>query len=334
MIFSGVQPSGGVPHLGNYLGAIRGWVGLQGSDKCLFCVVDLHALTAGNAGMGGALHSRAVSLLAAYIACGVNPEKSVLFIQSSVPEHSELYWILGCITPVGWLNRMTQFKDKSRDRAYTPSMGLYGYPVLMAADILLYKTNMVPVGHDQRQHIELTQDIARVFNTTYGIDYFPIPEVLNFDNAARIMSLRDGRRKMSKSDTSDASRINLDDDDDKIAQKVRRAATDSIFGLSLEGLSERPEMNNLVNIFAILAGTTKEKVCLEFATSGTKEFKEALADLLIREITPIRERIKDLARDTAYMHKVVAAGNDAARALARRHITEIKEIIGLRGNSW
>ncbi|ACZ48738.1 tryptophanyl-tRNA synthetase [Anaplasma centrale str. Israel] len=327
MIFSGIQPSGGVPHLGNYLGAIRRWVGLQGSDQCLFCVVDLHALTAGNA-TTDALHLRAVSLLATYIACGIDPEKSVLFVQSSVPEHSELCWILGCVTPMGWLNRMTQFKDKSRSGC-TPNMGLYGYPVLMAADILLYKADTVPVGNDQMQHIELTQDIAKAFNAAYAVDYFPIPRALSLDDSARIMSLRDSQKKMSKSDASDASRINLDDDDDSIAQKIRRATTDSIHGLSLASLDERPEMRNLVNIFAALAGMTKKEVCSEFATSSTKEFKEALADLLVREISPIRERIRELVCDTPYMNKVMAAGSDAARALASKHIAEVKRIVGL-----
>ncbi|MFV9923611.1 MAG: tryptophan--tRNA ligase [Anaplasma ovis] len=327
MIFSGIQPSSGVPHLGNYLGAIRRWVELQGSDQCLFCVVDLHALTAGNV-PATVLHSRSVSLLATYIACGIDPEKSVLFVQSSVPEHSELCWILGCVTPMGWLNRMTQFKDKSRSGS-TPNMGLYGYPVLMAADILLYKADLVPVGDDQMQHIELTQDIARAFNATHQVDYFPVPKPLSLDNSARIMSLRDGRKKMSKSDASDAARINLDDDDDSIVQKIMRATTDSIRGLSLEGLDERPEMHNLVNIFAVLSGMTRAEVCNEFAASGTKEFKEALAGLLVQTISPIRERIRELVRDAAYMDKIINAGNGAARVLAGRHIAEIKKIIGL-----
>ncbi|AAV86200.1 tryptophanyl-tRNA synthetase [Anaplasma marginale str. Dawn] len=327
MIFSGIQPSGGVPHLGNYLGAIRRWVGLQGSDQCLFCVVDLHALTAGNAATA-TLHSRAISLLATYIACGIDPEKSVLFVQSSVPEHSELCWILGCVTPMGWLNRMTQFKDKSRSGS-TPNMGLYGYPVLMAADILLYKATLVPVGDDQMQHIELTQDIARAFNAMYKVDYFPVPKPLSLDSSARIMSLRDGKKKMSKSDASDAARINLDDDDDSIVQKIMRATTDSIRGLSLEVLDERPEMHNLVNIFAALSGMTKAEVCNEFAASGTKEFKEALAGLLVREISPIREKIRELVRDVAYVDKIIATGNGAARELAGKHIVEIKKIIGL-----
>ncbi|MGN7661661.1 MAG: tryptophan--tRNA ligase [Anaplasma sp.] len=310
----------------------RRWIDLQNSNRCLFCVVDLHALTTGKPTTeSGALRSRAEHLVAAYIACGIDPEKSVLFLQSSVSEHSELCWILGCVTPVGWLNRMTQFKDKSQSGTCSPNMGLYGYPILMAADILLYKADTVPVGNDQQQHIELTQNIAKAFNAEHGVDYFPIPQALAFDDAARIMSFRDGKKKMSKSDVSDFSRINLSDSDDDIVQKVKRATTDSIAGFSLDGLSDRPEMCNLVNIFSTLGKITKAEVCREFGKSSTKEFKDALSDLLIREIAPIRERIKELVRDNVYIQQVLVDGNSTAKAMAHKHITEIRKIVGLSG---
>ncbi|MFV9838477.1 MAG: tryptophan--tRNA ligase [Aaplasma endosymbiont of Hyalomma asiaticum] len=329
MIFSGVQPSGCSLHLGNYLGAVRRWVDLQQNHECFFCVVDLHALTSGAVG-DPELRRNSRALLASYIACGIDPNRSSVFLQSSVPEHSELCWILGCHTPVGWLNRMTQYKDKSRNTGCGGvTMGLFCYPVLMAADILLYKADSVPVGSDQRQHLELAQDIARTFNAAYKVDYLRVPSPLFFDTCTRVMSLKSGMKKMSKSDPSDFSRVNLVDSDDVIAQKIKKATTDSIAGFVLEELPNRPEMHNLCSIFAALSHTSVEDVCIKFEHSSTKEFKDSLTDLLIREIGPIRTKIRDLLDDATYLDRVLLSGNTHAREIAHRNMNEIKGITGL-----
>lgn len=248
-VFSGIQPSG-VIQLGNYLGAIKQWVELQNKYRSLFCVVDLHAITA-NKLPAIELRSNILKTVAAYIACGVDPKQAIIFNQSAVSGHAELCWLLGCYTPIGWLNRMTQFKDKAGSDKQKASLGLYSYPVLMAADILLYKARYVPVGDDQRQHIEITRDIASAFNNYYEQDYFILPEALTSNNAVRIMSLRDGTKKMSKSDPSDYSRINLDDSNDSIVSKIKRAKTDTISGFTLP---DRPEISNMVNIYSTLSG--------------------------------------------------------------------------------
>ena len=330
VIFSGVQPSGCSLHLGNYLGAVRGWVDLQQSHECFFCVVDLHALTSGTIGDEPALRRNSHVLLASYIACGVDPNRSSVFLQSSVPEHSELCWILGCYTPIGWLNRMTQYKDKSRSSGHGgATMGLFCYPVLMAADILLYKADSVPVGNDQKQHLELAQDIARTFNAAYKVDCFRVPSPLFYDNCTRVMSLKSGTKKMSKSDPSDFSRINLVDSNDIIAQKIKRATTDSITGLVFEELQNRPEVHNLCRIFAALSNSSVEDVCIKFGHSSTKEFKDSLTELLIKEISPIRTKIRDLLDDASYLESVLLSGNAHAREIANRNMREIKGITGL-----
>ncbi|WP_249548472.1 tryptophan--tRNA ligase [Anaplasma phagocytophilum] len=328
MIFSAVQPSGGSLHLGNYLGAVKKWVALQDAGKCVFCIVDMHALTSGSA---ETLRIRAntLSLLASYIACGIDPAKAVVFLQSSVPEHAELCWILGCLTPVGWLNRMTQFKDKSRSDSCRANLGLYSYPVLMAADILLYRANLVPVGNDQKQHLELAQSIARTFNTIYEVDFFCIPEAMPFDSFARVMSLRTGTKKMSKSDPSDFSRINLSDDNDIIALKIKKATTDSATGFCYEGLTQRPELNNLVNIFAALSDLEPREVCARFTNSSNKDFKDALTELLIKRISPIRTKTRELLDNPGYLNSILSSGNEQARSIAGKNLREVKEIIGL-----
>ncbi|ANC33865.1 tryptophan--tRNA ligase [Anaplasma phagocytophilum str. Norway variant2] len=328
MIFSAVQPSGGSLHLGNYLGAVKKWVALQDAGKCVFCIVDMHALTSGSAETLS-IRANTLSLLASYIACGIDPGKAVVFLQSSVPEHAELCWILGCLTPVGWLNRMTQFKDKSRSDSYRANLGLYSYPVLMAADILLYKADLVPVGNDQKQHLELAQSIARTFNTIYGVDFFCIPEAMPFDSAARIMSLKTGTKKMSKSDPSDFSRINLSDDNDVIALKIKKATTDSATGFCYEGLNQRPEVNNLVNIFAALSDSEPREVCVRFTNSSNKDFKDALTELLIERISPIRTKTRELLDDPGYLNSILSSGNEQARSIAGKNLREVKEIIGL-----
>lgn len=327
VIFSAAQPSHASLHLGNYLGAVRRWVELQQTGQCLFCIVDLHALTSFRPQDGESLRSRSENLLANYIACGVDPAKATLFLQSDIPEHTELCWILGCLTSVGWLNRMTQFKDKTSEKS--ASMGLYCYPVLMAADILLYHADTVPVGNDQKQHVELAQAIAKAFNAAYNVEYFRMPVVHPFDTTSRVMSLRNAQKKMSKSDPSDFSRINLDDSDDLIVKKIRKATTDSIIGFNFEELSGRPELNNLVNIFASISALAPQAVCKQFETSTINEFKTALSDLLIKEITPIRSRIKELSSEKSYISRILSGGRSAAREIASANMKEIRKIIGL-----
>src|SRR5438034_8119475 len=276
-IFSGIQPTGNL-HLGNYLGAIRNWVALQHDYECIFCIVDLHALTLPQ--NPDELRQATREVTAAYIAAGIDPERCIIFNQSMVTAHAELAWLLGCLTPLGWLNRMTQFKEKAPKQREMAGLGLYAYPALMAADILLYKATHVPVGEDQKQHVELARDIAGAFNRRYGRDFFPLPEPQIFGEATRIMSLRDGTKKMSKSDMSDYSRINMTDDADAIALKIRRAKTDpEPLPHTIDALEARPEADNLIGIYAALADMTREAALARFAAQNFSTFKEALSAL-------------------------------------------------------
>src|SRR5580700_10000663 len=281
-IFSGVQPTGNL-HLGNYLGAIRNWVTLQRDYDCIFCIVDLHALTLPQD--PAQLRAQTREVTAAYIAAGIDPERCIIFNQSMVAAHAELAWLLSCLTPLGWLNRMTQFKEKAGKQREEAGLGLYAYPVLMAADIILYKATHVPVGEDQKQHLELARDIAGAFNRRYGVEFFPLPEPMIFGTATRVMSLRDGTKKMSKSDTSDYSRINMTDDAEAIAQKIRKARTDPApLPDSEKGFEGRPEAENLVNIFAALADETREQAIARFAGQQFSGFKNELAELTVAKI--------------------------------------------------
>ncbi|MGH7024252.1 MAG: tryptophan--tRNA ligase [Caulobacteraceae bacterium] len=329
-VFSGVQPSGAL-HLGNYLGALTKFVALQRERECLFCVVDLHAITAWQD--PAALAGQTREIAAAYIAAGVDPERAIIFPQSAVAQHTELAWVLNCVARVGWLDRMTQFKDKTGKHKEKASVGLYAYPVLQAADILLYKSTHVPVGEDQKQHLELARDIAGKFNHDFDApDFFPLPEPLIEGPGARVMSLRDGAAKMSKSDPSDQSRINLTDSPDEIASKIRRARTDPApLPETAAGLEGRPEADNLVGIYAALAGETKDQVLARFAGKGFGEFKPALADLLVEKMTPVGEAMRRMLADPAEIDRVLARGAEKARALAAPTMAEAKRIVGFWG---
>ena len=396
-ILSGVQPTGNL-HLGNYLGAIRNWVGLQDSHECLFMLADLHAITVPQNPADLTRNTRETA--AAYIACGIDPKRSAIFPQSAVSMHSELAWILNCHTPLGWLNRMTQFKEKShqgkdsldelikdtlkvlkkaeKDNEEleallsevkligTPAtqisnfearleelkwmridfmkasiedakdnianlskakLGLYAYPVLMAADILGYHATHVPVGEDQKQHLELSRDIAGAFNRAYGAEFFPLPEPVILPTAARIMSLRDGTKKMSKSDPSDYSRITLTDNADAIAKKIRKATSDSIEGVTFDEKA-RPEVANILTIYAALSGSTPEAVAAEFANSQTSAFKAALADLAVEKLSPITTRMRDLMDDHSTLDNLLKDGANQARAIAAPIFEETKRMVG------
>jgi tryptophanyl-tRNA synthetase len=326
-IFSGVQPTGNL-HLGNYLGAIRNWVGLQENFECIFCIVDLHAITLPQDPEELRAHTREVT--AVYIAAGIDPEKCIIFNQSTVPEHSELTWMLSCITPLGWLNRMTQFKEKAGKHRENAGLGLYAYPVLMAADILLYRATHVPVGDDQKQHLELARDIAGAFNQKYGVDYFPLPEPQILGAATRVMSLRDGSNKMSKSDDSDYSRLNMTDDADAIALKIRKARTDADpLPETPAGLENRAEAANLVEIYAALVETDVEEVCHKFAGKMFSEFKSELSDLAVARLGPIARKIGELKADPGYVDGILRSGTKRAGAIAKRHLHEIQDIVGL-----
>jgi tryptophanyl-tRNA synthetase len=326
-IFSGVQPSGAL-HLGNYLGALVKFVALQKQAECLFCVVDLHAITVWQDPAELAAQTREIA--AAYIAAGVDPKGSIIFPQSAVTAHAELAWILDCVARVGWLDRMTQFKDKVGKHKENASVGLYAYPVLMAADILLYRATHVPVGDDQKQHLELARDIAQKFNHDFERpEFFPLPEPLIEGPGARVMSLRDGASKMSKSDPSDQSRINLTDSADDIALKVRRAKTDpEPLPETAEGLKGRLEADNLVGIYAALAGETKDQVLARFAGQGFGAFKPALADLLVATMEPVGDAMRRMLADPTEIDRILADGADKARALAAPTIDEVKRIVG------
>lgn len=326
-VFSGAQPSGNL-HLGNYLGALRRWVAMQDDFETVYCVVDLHAITVWQDPKALAHATR--ELAAAYIACGLDPDRAILFNQSQVPGHAQLAWVFNCVARIGWLNRMTQFKDKAGKDREAASAGLYVYPNLMAADILLYHATHVPVGEDQKQHVELTRDIAAKFNHDYGVDFFPLPEPVIEGAATRVMSLRDGSKKMSKSDPSDQSRINLTDDADTIAQKIRRARTDSEpLPESIPGLAERPEAHNLVNIYAALSGQTGEQVVTEFAGRNFSEFKPALADLAVSQLAPITTRMSELMADPAEIDRILGKGADRAAEIAEPVMAGVHDIVGM-----
>ncbi|MET4699301.1 tryptophanyl-tRNA synthetase [Constrictibacter sp. MBR-5] len=326
-IFSGVQPTGNL-HLGNYLGAIRNWVQLQKDYDCIFCIVDLHAITVPQNPEELRRSTREVT--AAYIAAGIDPERCVIFNQSAVAGHSQLSWLLGCITPIGWLNRMTQFKEKAGKQRDNASLGLFGYPVLMAADILLYKATHVPVGEDQKQHLELARDIAGAFNRMYGQEYFPLPEPQIMGTAARVMSLRDGTAKMSKSDPSEYSRINMTDDADTVALKIRRAKTDpEPLPSDTSGLEGRPEAANLVGIYGALTGRDRAAVLAEHGGRGFAEFKQSLAEVAVDTLGPIGSEMKRLVADPAYVDGILRRGAEAANAIAERHLREVHDMIGL-----
>ncbi len=326
-VFSGIQPSG-VPTLGNYLGAIRNWVALQDAHDCLFCVVDLHAITVWQDPSG--LRQATREMAASVMACGIDPARHILFHQSAVPAHAELAWIFNCVARLGWLNRMTQFKDKSGKDREAASAGLYVYPNLMAADILAYHATLVPVGDDQRQHIELANDIAQKFNHDYGREFFPLIEAAIPVTSARVMSLRDGTRKMSKSDPSDQSRINLTDDTDSIVQKIRKAKTDPApLPETLAELEARPEARNLVGIYAALTEATPEDVLRRFAGQGFGQFKPALAECVAETLRPIRAETLRLMADTTALDAGLRAGAARAAAIAEPILRETQALVGL-----
>jgi tryptophanyl-tRNA synthetase len=325
-VFSGIQPSG-VPTLGNYLGAIRNWVPLQDQAEAIYCVVDLHAITVWQD--PAELTRQTREMAAALIACGLDPQRCILFVQSHVRAHAELAWIFNCVARLGWLNRMTQFKDKAGKNQEASSAGLYVYPNLMAADILTYHATKVPVGDDQKQHLELANDIAQKFNHDYGVEFFPTIEPLIQGVAARVMSLRDGTKKMSKSDPSDQSRINLTDDADTIAMKIRRAKTDAEpLPDHMAGLENRPEARNLVGILAAISGTLPENVLREHGGQGFGAFKGTLADALVAHLSPIATEMKRLLDDPGALDAALHVGAERARAIAEPICARAREIVG------
>lgn len=371
-ILSGVQPTGNL-HLGNYLGAIKQWVSLQDAYECLFCIVDLHAITVPQ--NPAELLNNTRETAAAYIACGINPEKNIIFNQSMVSGHSELAWILSCHTPLGWLNRMTQFKEKTKifeanqkskivqrnvkkiasffegkeqpidvsielinllnqiesegEISVEANLGLYAYPVLMAADILLYKATHVPVGEDQKQHLELARDIAGAFNRAYPHqpDFFPLPEPLILGEATRVMSLRDGKKKMSKSDESDYSRINLTDDAETIRKKIQKATSDPHIGITYD-VEKRPETSNLLTIYSALANIPRKQAEEKFATSNFSTFKKELADVAISALEPITSEMNRLKSDKAYLDTILKSGAEKAAAIAEENLNQVKDLVG------
>jgi tryptophanyl-tRNA synthetase len=346
LVFSGVQPTGNL-HLGNYLGAIKRFVALQESHDCIYCVVDLHAITVWQEPDELMRATREVT--AAFLASGIDPKKHIVFNQSRVPQHAELAWIFNCVARMGWLNRMTQFKEKAGKDRENASVGLFAYPTLMAADILAYRATHVPVGEDQKQHLELTRDIAQKFNNDFssriadlgvGVEmqvgeetvngFFPLTEPLIEGPAPRVMSLRDGMKKMSKSDPSDLSRINLTDDADTIAKKIRKAKTDpQPLPSDVEGLADRPEADNLVTIYAALAEISKEAVMADFGGRQFSDFKPALADLAVEKLAPIAGEMRRISGDHAYVDSVLREGGGQAGAIAEETMKVARRIIGL-----
>ena len=328
-IFSGVQPTGNL-HLGNYLGAIKNFVKLNNDDEndCIFCVVDLHAITIKQDPKVLKNHIR--KTVATFIACGINPAKSIIFNQSTVPAHSEATWLLSCIARMGWLNRMTQFKEKAGKDKEKASIGLYSYPILMAADILLYDATHVPVGEDQKQHLELCRDIAQKFNNDYGVkDFLKVPEPLIHKEFSRIMSLKDGTKKMSKSELSDLSRINLTDDKDLIINKIKKAKTDPLpLPSSVIELSQRPEAKNLLGMYSSLTNSTLDKSVNEFEGKNFSEFKEKLSQVLVEKINPISQEIKKLISDKGFLDKILLDGHQKANKIASGKVKKMQEIIG------
>jgi tryptophanyl-tRNA synthetase len=345
-VFSGVQPTGNL-HLGNYLGALKKFVALQDTRECIYCVVDMHAITMPQDPVELSKSTREVA--AAFLAAGIDAKKHIVFNQSRAPQHAELAWVFNCIARLGWLNRMTQFKDKAGKDRENASVGLYSYPNLMAADILVYRATHVPVGDDQKQHLELTRDIAQKFNIDYsariadlglgvpmsfgdnqGFGYFPLTEPVIEGPATRVMSLRDGTKKMSKSDPSDLSRINFTDDADTISKKIRKAKTDTEpLPSELKGLEGRPDADNLVSIYAGLADTTREAVLKDFGGSQFSTFKPALADLAVAKLAPIAGEMRRITSDPAYIDTVLSDGGHRARAIAEVTMREVKDIVGM-----
>jgi len=326
-VFSGIQPTGNL-HLGNYLGALKKFVDLQDKHDCIFSVVDLHAITMPVA--QGELRDQTRQIAAAFLACGVDPKQAIIFAQSSVLAHSELAWIFNCVARMGWVERMTQFKDKAGKDSERASVGLFTYPVLQAADILAYKATHVPVGEDQKQHLELSRDIADRFNRDYDAPgFFPLPEPMIKGPGARIMSLKDGTKKMSKSDPSDLSRINLVDDADLIAKKIKKARTDQdpIPG-EAAGLEGRPEVQNLVSIYAALASKSEADVLKEFEGQGFGTFKPALADVTVEHLAPITARYREILADTALIDATLADGAERARAISEPIMEEVRRLVG------
>ena len=328
LVFSGVQPTGNL-HLGNYLGAVKRFVELQDANTmCIYCLVDLHAIT--NWQDPKELRQNTIEVTAAFLACGLRQENSIIFNQSQVTTHTELAWIFNCVARIGWLNRMTQFKEKAGKNRENASLGLYCYPTLMAADILAYHATHVPVGEDQKQHLELTRDIATKFNNDFNApDFFPVPEPIIEGPATRIMSLRDGTKKMSKSETSDMSRINLTDDSDSIRKKIQKAKTDpfEIPGEKKE-LVNRPEAENLLGIYATLANQSIEKTLEQFSGSDFKRLKDELSDILISELEPINKEIKKLLDQEAYIVEVLREGSEKADEISRPILEKTREIVG------
>ena len=326
-VLSGIQPSGGM-HLGNYLGAIRKFVGLQDQHECYYCVVDMHAITVWQD--PEKLRKQTFHIAAAFIAAGVDPSRAAVFHQSAVRAHAELAWIFNCVARLGWLDRMTQFKDKAGKDKQRASDGLYTYPVLQAADILVYKATHVPVGEDQKQHLELSRDIAGKFNHDYGREaFFPLPEPLIKGPGARIMSLRDGSAKMSKSDQSEAACLFLTDDKDALAKKIKKAKTDpEPLPSEADGLADRPEAANLVGIYAALSGKSDEDVLAEFGGQGFGAFKPALAELVVDKISPIGDEMRRLEADTDYLQSVLSEGAKKASEIADETVREVKELVG------
>ncbi len=327
-VFSGIQPSGNL-HLGNYLGALKRFVDWQDRDvETIFCMVDLHAITVWQDPTD--LKKSTRELCAGFIASGLDPEKSILINQSQVPEHAQLAWVFNCIARMGWMQRMTQFKDKAGKNAQNASLGLFAYPALMAADILTYHATHVPVGEDQKQHLELTRDIATKFNHDYGVDFFPIPEPVIEGAATRVMSLRDGTKKMSKSDPSDASRINLRDDADTIAKKIRKAKTDpEALPSEAEGLEERPEARNLINIYAAMNNQSVEEVLADVGGRQFSEFKPMLAELAVAKMSPITTEMARLMENQDEIDKILTRGSERARTITAPILRKTYEIMGM-----
>lgn len=325
-VFSGIQPTG-IPHLGNYLGAIRHWVDIQEGNECIYCLVDMHALTVWQD--PAQLRTQVIEQAAILVAAGIDPQKQILFNQSAVSAHARLAWIFNCVARIGWMNRMTQFKDKAGKNREAHSSGLYVYPNLMAADILAYKATCVPVGEDQRQHLELANDIVQKFNHDYETDFFPEVQGYIPTTSARVMNLRDGSKKMSKSDPSEQGRIELMDEDDVIANKIKRAKSDSEpLPSEKEGLEGRLEALNLVSMYSVMANKTVDQTLQEFAGQGFSGFKTALSDVLIQHIAPIREQTKKLLADQAHIHAILKQGAEKASAIAEPIVSEAEAIVG------
>lgn len=327
LVFSGAQPTGHLT-IGNYLGAIRPWVQIQEKiTNCIFCIVDLHAITTTQ--KSSELSENIAANLALYIASGIDPKQSIVFCQSSIAEHTELAWILSCLTPIGWLNRMTQFKDKAKNKEEAAALGLYAYPVLMAADILLYHATHVPVGADQKQHLELTRDIAGAFNRQFNLEYFQLPEPIIETKAQRIMSLKEGDKKMSKSDPVDYSRINMNDSAELIRDKIRKAKTDAISGIWYDP-QERPEISNLLTIYAALNDLEIIAAEKEVKDMTTSAFKQLLIDVIVDKIGNIYNKAQTLLKnDKTYMNSILQSGTERAKAIASKTIKEVKETCGL-----